>query len=122
MGISTNGLTKPYTAGATIAARRIVKFGAADGAVIQAAAATDKLIGISSDLGTATGERQDVFMIGNVAEVDAGGTITRGDSVTSDASGKAVTATTGQVAVGKAEVSAVSGDVMTVIVSPHTAA
>ncbi|MBA3577286.1 MAG: DUF2190 family protein [Sphingomonas sp.] len=119
--MSTNGITKPYTAGATIAARRIVKFGAADGVVIQAAAATDLSIGVSTDLGSASGERQDVFMIGNIAEVDFGGTIARGTAVTADATGKAVAAIAGNKAVGFAEVSGVTGDVGTVIISPHTA-
>lgn len=124
MGITTNGLTKPYTAGGTIAARRIVKFGAADGVVLQAAAVGDKLIGVSSDLGSVSGERQDVFMVGNIAEVDFGGTIARGDPITSDASGKAVTAApaagTNNYCVGHAEVSGVAGDVGTVIVQPFT--
>lgn len=122
MGVTTHGLTKGYTATAAVAKRRIVKFGAADGTVAIAAAATDLLIGISSELDAAAGERCDVHMSGNIAEVDAGGTIARGASITSDASGKAVTATTGQVAVGKAEVSGVSGDVITAIVNLHTAA
>ena len=124
MGISTSGLTKPYTAGGTIAARRIVKFGSADGVVVQAAAATDLLIGVSTDLGSASGERQDVFMAGNIVEVDFGGTITRGSPVTADASGKAVAAAPATGAnvncIGFAEVSGVSGDVGTVIIQPFT--
>ena len=121
MGISTNGITKPYTAGGTIAARRIVKYGAADGIVVQSAGATDLHVGVSTDLGSASGERQDVFMIGNIVEVDFGGTITRGTAVTSDATGKAVAAVTGNKAVGFAEVSGLAGDVGTVIINPHTA-
>jgi ribosomal protein S8E len=122
MGITTSGLTKPYTAGGTIAKRRIVKFGAADGVVLQAAAATDLLIGVSTDLGSASGERQDVFMVGNIAEVDFGGTIARGASVTADASGKAVAAATGNIAIGYAEVSGVSGDVGTIVIARHVSA
>jgi hypothetical protein len=122
MGITTTGLTKPYTAGAAVTKRRIVKFGAADGAVIQAAAATDLLLGVSTDVDSASGERCDVFMAGNIAEVDFGGTITRGTAVTSDASGKAVAAApsagSNAYCVGFAEVSGVSGDVGTVIIQP----
>lgn len=124
MGISTNGITKPYTAGGTIAPRRIVKYGAADGVVIQSAAAADLHIGVSSDLGSASGERQDVFMVGNIVEVDFGGAITRGAAVTADATGKAVAAAPAVGAnvncVGHAEVSGVAGDVGTVIVQPFS--
>lgn len=120
MGMTTTGLTKAYTATAAVTKRRIVKFGAADGTVIQAAAATDLLVGVSvEDLDRASGDRVDVRMVGNIAEVDAGGTITRGDFVTSDASGKAVSTTTAANRyIGIAEVSGVSGDVITIIVAP----
>jgi hypothetical protein len=122
MGITTNGLTKPYTAGGTVNPRRIVKFGSADGVVVQATGVADLLVGVSADLGSASGERQDVFMAGNIVEVDCGGTIARGAPVTSDANGKAVAAApaagVNNNCIGFAEVSGVSGDVITVIVQP----
>ncbi|HYI40000.1 MAG TPA: hypothetical protein VE053_06750 [Allosphingosinicella sp.] len=122
MGISTSGLTKPYTAGGAISKRRFLKFGAADGVVIQATAATDSIIGVSADLDVAIGDRVDVFMVGNIAEVDFAGTITRGGFVTSDANGKAVAAAPGAGVNnsygGQAEVSGVSGDVGMIIVQP----
>lgn len=121
MGVTTGILTKGYAAEAAVEARRIVKFGAADGVVAKSAAATNFHIGVSQDLDRAANETVDVVMLG-IAEVDFGGTVTRGASVTSDASGKAVLATTGQRAVGFAEVSAVSGDTGTIMVHPHTAA
>lgn len=123
MGKSTQGLLiKGYTATTAIPQRTLVKFGAADGTVVPAAAATDLLIGCSSDLDTAVGERCDVFMNSCIAECFYGGTITRGSSVTSDATGKAIVAATGNRAVGFAEISGVAGDIGTIIVSPHTAA
>lgn len=122
MEIKTDGLSSPYTAGGTIAKRRIVKFGSADGVVVQASAATDLLIGVSSDLGSVAGERQDVFETGNVMEVDFGGTIARGASVTSDANGKAVAAASGNIAIGYATKSGVSGDVGSISIIRHTAA
>src|SRR5690349_13265873 len=123
MGVTTkHALIKSYTAGGAITKRRICKVGAADGAALQSSAATDFHIGVALDISAASGERLDVVMANAIAEVDFGGTIARGASVTSDASGKAVTATTGQRAVGWAEVSGVSGDVGTVIIQPHTAA
>ena len=86
------GLIKTYTAGGTIAPRRLVKYGANDGEVLQAAAATDLIIGVSGSAEThASGERIDVILSGS-AEVDAAGVIARGSKVVSDANGKAVIA------------------------------
>lgn len=82
-------IIKSKTAGAAIAAKRFLKY-SADGTVIQAAAATDDIIGVS-DLAASTGERVDVVM-GGFAEVEFGGTVGRGKKLTSDATGKAVAA------------------------------
>ncbi len=112
------GLTKAYDVGAKVEKRRIVKFDSSDGVVIKSAAATDKHIGVSSEIDAETTDRCDVFRDG-LAEVDYGGTITRGDMLTSDASGKAVATTTANDRyVGIAEVSGVSGDVGVVLICP----
>lgn len=88
------GLTKNYNAGGTIEKRRIVKFGADDKTVVKGAAATDLLIGVSTDIDVVTGEPTDVIMEG-IALVQAGGAVTRGNEVTSDANGKGVAAAPG---------------------------
>lgn len=85
------GLIKAFTASGAIAPYRIAKFGSADTAVLQAAAATDAMIGVIGPFGPASGERVDVIMSG-LAEIEYGGTVTRGDLLTSDSSGRAVTA------------------------------
>lgn len=86
------GLTKTFIAGAAITKRRIVKFDVVDGQVITAAAAADGLLGVSDmSADVASGSRVEVRLT-NVAEVEAGGTIARGALVTSDATGRAVTA------------------------------
>jgi hypothetical protein len=85
------GLTKNFNAGAAVGKRLLVKFGADGKTVVQAAAATDKIIGASVDIDSAIGEPCDVAF-GDIVPVIAGGNITRGDLVTSDANGKAVTA------------------------------
>lgn len=114
-------LNKNYVAEAAIAAYRIVKFGTADGNVVQAAAATDFLVGVMESVGPAINERCDVIKSG-IADVEFGGTVTRGGPVTSDASGKAVAAAPGAGSnvriIGFAEVSAVSGDIAPVLVAP----
>lgn len=86
-----NPNTLNYNAGGAIAKRRLVKFGADDKTVVQAAAAADLTIGASTDVDTAIGEPTDVIHDG-LALVQAGGAITRGQEVTSDANGKAVAA------------------------------
>ncbi|MFN3858415.1 MAG: capsid cement protein [Caulobacter sp.] len=114
------GLTKTFTAGGAIAKRRIVKL-SADFTVVQGAAAADAIIGVSDmSADVASGGRVDVRLTG-VAEVDAGGNITRGGLVVSDANGKAVAAAPAAGAnvrvLGIALVSAVSGDVLDVLLA-----
>lgn len=85
------GLTKSFKAGAAIGRRLIVKFGAADETVLPGAAATDLLLGVTTDIDAALGEPCDVHL-GGIAEVIYGGNVTRGQKLTSDANGKAVAA------------------------------
>ncbi len=89
-------LTKNRVADAAINPYRLAKHGAADGAVLQAAGATDAICGVSGELGADTGERVDIHTHG-IAEVEFGGTITRGQAVTADVNGKAVAATAPQI-------------------------
>jgi len=122
MGRTTTGLIKSLVATAAVPARRLVKFGAADGAGVLATDGSAYIRGVSADIDTAIGERISVQMSGNVAEVVYGGNVTRGDSLTADAQGRAVAAVAGDHAVGFAEVSGVLGDIGTVDVAPHIAA
>ena len=120
-------LIKTFKAGAEIAKYRIVKFDSDDDTVIQGAAATDALIGVAiqqgeaGDPAAASGERLDVALSG-VTEVEYGGSVTRGDLLTSDANGKAVAAAPATGAnnrvIGVAMVSGVSGDIGSVRIAP----
>jgi len=92
----------------------IVKIGAAANGVALAAGATQNILGILQNKPT-----QD--QIANVrlcnapgtSKVKAGGSITAGNWVTSDANGKAVATTTaGDVVIGRALEDAVDGDVI----------
>jgi hypothetical protein len=119
MGRTTNGLIKSRTATTAIPAYRFVKEGPADGTGVPAVDATAAIIGVSSELDTAVGERASVQQAGNVAEILYGGNVTRGDYLTADAQGRAVsTTTTGARYGGTAEVSGVLGDIGTVVVAP----
>lgn len=113
-------LVKNYSAEAAIAAYRIVKFGAADGGVLQAAAATDKLVGVTDRLAAAVaGDRIDVVRSG-IAEVEYGGTVAAGDLLTADASGRAIVASAAAGSnvrvIGVAEVAGVVGDIGSLLI------
>ncbi len=108
-------LPKTYNAGAAIAAHRFVVPGAADHAVIQAAAATHAIFGIS-DLGAdAAGDRVDVHHVG-IAKLEYGGNVTRGQLLTADSVGKGVTAGTTARHGALALVSGVDGDIVDVLI------
>lgn len=119
--MSTPILTKSYKAGAALAAYRIVKPGSADGEVLLASAVGDALIGVTNEVAAASGERQDVIQAG-IAEVEFGGTVTRGDWLTTDANGKAVAAApsagVNNNVIGRALVSGVAGDIGAVLIAP----
>ncbi|MDP2805450.1 MAG: DUF2190 family protein [Gallionellaceae bacterium] len=112
--MSNANLVKNFKAEAAIAAFTIVKHGAADGQVLTAAAVADKLFGVSTDIPAAINERCDVIL-GGLADVLYGGAVTRGDLLTSDASGRAVAAApaagTNNRIIGMAVVSGVLGDI-----------
>ncbi len=84
-------LLKNYIADAAIPANTLVKF-SADGHVVPAASATDSIIGVSDNVAAAIGERVDVIRFG-IAPVIYGGVVTRGDLLTTDANGNAVSVT-----------------------------
>lgn len=98
----------------------IVKFGANDGELDLATAATDKLIGVTTDIAADQDQRCDAVRSG-LAPVIYGGNVTRGDLLTADANGKAIaTTTTGNRVIGVAEVSGVANDIGAVFICPST--
>lgn len=116
------GLIKNYSAEGVIPAYRIFKFGAADGGILVAAAATDKLVGVTDRIAAAVaGDRVDGTRSG-IAEVEYGGTVAAGDLLTADASGRAIAVTAGAGAnvrvIGVAEVAGVLGDIGSMLVQP----
>lgn len=92
---------------------------ASDGQVDLTASAGGAALGVLQNAPAAAGEPAQVAIAGRV-KVTAGGTITAGDKVQSDASGDALLAATGDHVLGYAAESAVDGDVFAVIlVSQH---
>lgn len=117
-------IARNFKAEAAIPANTLVKLSATtDGQVLAAAAVGDKLIGVSTDIAAAINERCDVILEG-AADVLYGGAVTRGDLLTSDATGRAVTAAPGagvnNSVIGRALVSGVAGDIGQCIISVGT--
>lgn len=87
-----------------------------DQSVVLGAAATDPIVGVLQNKPKA-GQGALVRFIGT-SKVIAGGTITRGDKVTSNASGQAITTVTaGNTVVGIALSSAVVGDIVEILLA-----
>ena len=115
----TSGIEKPMIAEEALATEYlIVKFGTTDEKLKKGAAATDKLIGVAQGKAKAN-EKVNVMFTG-ITLVKAGAAITRGDMLTSDASGEATPTTTAKnIVVGMALASAADGDVIPMVLAQH---
>lgn len=109
-----NVTAMPFRSNGTIAINRFVKQDTSlDRCVVQAAAGTDKIFGVSTEAGTATN------FIGvqgyGIAKVEAGAAVSKGNQVTSDGSGRAVNVATGDNPAGIALTAAgAAGDIIEV--------
>jgi len=120
--VRNHGLVKTFIAAAAFAGHRIVKFGADDDTVALATAPADKSIGVVDMLGAnAAGISCDVVLT-EIAEVEYGGPVTRGDDLTADAEGRAVVAAAGDRVIGKAMATGVLGDIGSVLIDRGVAA
>jgi hypothetical protein len=116
--VSNKQRFESYQAQAAVDPHLIVKHGTADGTCALATAAADALIGAADSLGKAIGEMVDVH-VGEIGEVRAGGVITRGAALTTNASSKAIATTTaGNRIIGFAEQSGAVDDVIRYRVAP----
>jgi len=84
-------LTKNFKAGAAVAARRICRLTETDEEALQASTSRHFPIGISADLGAATGGALDIHLAG-IAILEAGAAIPAGARVAAGADGKGVAA------------------------------
>ena len=108
---------KSFNAGGALAANSSAKSGSNDYDVLQAAgsAATEKILGITTEVAASSAERVDVVLAG-VADLKLNGTVSRGDPITADSSGLGITAApsagTNARIVGFAMVTGVAGDII----------
>ncbi len=115
-----NSPIKNYEAEGAIGAYRFAKPGTDDHQIAQAAANTDLITGITTELDVVDGEPVDLVHDG-VHQLQLGGAVTRGQKLTSDANGKGVhanpaagvNASVGAVAL----TSGVDGDIILVIIT-----
>jgi hypothetical protein len=114
-------LIKSYLAGAAIRARRFAVPGSTDTAMIEATSATTLIMGVFEKVDGAEGDIVDVVHSG-MTEIVLGGTVTRGQPVTSDANGAAVAAAPAAGANarigGFVQASGVAGDIVPMLVAP----
>lgn len=118
----TAGLEKSFKSAAAIAEARLVTFGVDDDTVALATAATSEIIGVTQHATAAAGDEVRVMLTG-IAELRLGGSVTRGNRLTSDASGQGVAigavAGTNYNSIGMALASGVSGDIIPVLIAQH---
>lgn len=109
-------LNKSFTASGAIPKNRFIKATGTGDAIALATAATDPIIGLSSDtVSAADGEMADGVLLG-IGNLQIGGTVTYGGFLTSDATGRGVAAT-GAVRVGAiAMASGVVNDIIPVLI------
>ncbi len=115
----TSILEKSVLAGSAITAFTIAQYGANDNTMIPGAAAADFLVGVFQH-GALSGAEVRVMLVG-VSRLKIGGTVTRGDIITTDASGQGVAAApiagTNNRIIGVALASGVTGDIIPVFLA-----
>lgn len=118
-------MIKSKRAGAAVNPRRFVMMDTLSTLVIQAAAVTSKIFGVSGILSVASGGVVDVSLVGEIAEIECGDTVTFGDLLTSDSVGRAIElsstilASSSARSGGMALESGVVGDIIHILVYPQ---
>jgi len=119
MGPTTILNKKAKCTAAIATAYTIGKPGADDDHMSVAAAATDALLCIFQHTTAAANDTVDCKLAGSISDLKLGGTVTRGDRITSDANACGITATLGQSVIGIITKSGVSGDIKPCLILPQ---
>ena len=96
----------------------LVEFGSSEKQVVLTGDA-EKAFGVLMSKGSGDGDEAEVAVSGGGAKVKASATITRGQSIASDANGQARPAVSGEWAVGIAMEDAAAGDIIGIQVDIH---
>lgn len=119
----TEPLIRSFVADADIRGNRIAAFHASKQAAIEAASNVAVVLGVTTSPGAKAAGIVDVIQLGR-AEVVAGGNLSRGARVTSDAEGRAVAipapgaAAVTVTVVGVVQTPAAEGDIVEIVVAP----
>jgi len=89
---------------------RIVQAGTDDDAVAPATTSTDKFAGVCGQLGADDAARLDIYVEG-IVPVTYGGTVAKGDPLTSDDEGRAIVASPGDTVIGHAAEAGVEDEI-----------
>jgi hypothetical protein len=113
----TETLIKTFHAPAAVAGYTLVTFAAGVNTVETADNVADPILGLTTSVGSQGNGRCDVI-VGGVSEARIGGTVTKGEVLTTDATGRAITATqTTDRVLGMAMADAVIGDIASILVA-----
>jgi len=113
MAYSETKQVRTFEAGAALAQQFLFVVQGANGQVTVLASAGARSDGVLNSTATTAGQSVAVQYDGR-AQVLAGGTIARGGRVATNASGRGIAATTGQIVLGWAEEAAVNNQIFTV--------
>lgn len=114
----TTILVKELLSDAAITVANVIgKMGSDDDHMAVCSAATDGMLGIIQQTATAAEQTLRIVLEG-IADIKLGGTVTRGQLITSNASALGIAASAGQNYVGIALVSGVANDIGSVLVCP----
>jgi len=119
-------LIKSFLGSAAMLPYTVVKFGADDNTVSPATAVGDLLIGVINEIGHTAADVTNGSLcsitVSGIAELKLGGTVTRGQRLTINASGQGVNAApaagSNNQIIGLALKSGVAGDIIPVLLSP----
>jgi len=115
--VRSETLIKTFNAPAAVAGYRLITFATGVNDVELADAVSDPIIGVTTSIGSQDNGRCDVVVAG-ITEAAIGGTVTRGEVLTTDASGRAVTSAAGtDRVVGIAMADAVAGDIAAILIA-----
>jgi len=111
---------KTFCAEGAIEKFRFVKFGSADDKVVKAAAG-EKSFGVymNQNDDAAINDAVEIAHLGGGALIKLAGTVTRGDSIASNADGEGVVGAATQWCPGIAQESGVAGDVISIMLDGH---
>lgn len=121
MAVNNNQTCVTFEAGADLSAKQFFFVSMSSDGQVDPTGDGAAAIGVLLNDPAAAGRAAEVC-IGGLTRVSAGGSITAGDEVASDAAGEAVAAATGDIILGTAVTGGSDGEVISIVFQPRGAA